>query len=331
MHRAILAFLAAAAAFVPSSSQAGPDDAEARARFKKGMDAVYDYLPYDVTQAVRDAKVPKMAAFWKFVNGDLETYRPLLREALRDEKANRYFLYDGAGLLVDKSKDPADLQLAADATARCRLKDVGRGYFYFCHTLMRQGADAVPAVLQMLGDKDYSVDVPKHSLRLSQSDCVRLCLLLQDEARWVAPLVKRLATEKDPVAFATIARCLSDAETPEATEALDVTSKDEHLERSLRDVAGEALFKCTVVTKLWPGARAGKSREAFEGWLFGADAAGRLPKDAMTDGSREDARILVRAADRPVLRSLRRKTAVRISDEALGEIDLLTELLHRAN
>lgn len=323
LRRCALAVVALVACMV--SLGRADDAADARTRFKKEMDAVYDYLPFDVAQDVRDAKVAQMDRFWALVASDRKTYLPLLREALRDPKSNLYFLYDGSGCLFENSHEPADVQLAADATARCRVKDVGKGYFYFCHALARSGADPVPAVLQMLGEPDYSVYVVQHSLRMRQGDCVRLCLMLLDEAKWVPELTRRLATEKDPVAVATIVRCLGDAATTDAEAALRAVAADEKADAAKRKLAQSALDAAT------PKPLEGDTKWTHEdlvAWLSKADADGRLPRDA--ESRLRDCAKLVIAGDEPVLRSLRRKTARRISDEALIEIDWLTSLLRRA-
>lgn len=307
---------------------AADDDAEARARFRKEMDSVYDYLPADVTQQVRDSKVAQMDRFWAFVAADKKTYLPLLREALRDEKSNRYFLYDGAGLLVEHSKEAADVQLACDAAARCRLKDVGKGYFYFCHHLLCLGGDAIPAVMQMLEDPSYKVIVAKHALRLQQSDCVRLCALLADEKLWVDRFAARVRTEKDSTARTTLLRCLADAVTPEASAALNAIAADKTLDPAIVQAATSAV---TWMIPPEPLSRAATtSREEFAKWLAAADAGGRIPQDDSAASMMRDAPVLVTASDLPAIRSLRRKTARRISDEALEEIRMLTSLMRRA-
>lgn len=323
--RTILAAAAVSCALLATA--VGDDASDAKERFRKEMDSVYDYLPFDVTQDVRDAKVKEMDRFWAFVAADLKTYRPLLRDALRDEKTNRYFLYDGSGLLVEHAEGPADFQLAADATARCRMKDVGRGYFWFCHTLAKKGANAVPAVLQMLDDPKYAVYVPTHSLKLGQRDCVQLCLLLMPEDLWVGPLVKRLAAEKDAAAATTLLLCLAQAVTPEADAAVRAIAADEKADAGVRAGAKSAAAFFTAPSLKGTPKR---THEEFAGWLAKADAKDRLPNDAMLPAQMLEAALLVEAADEPVLRSLRRKTARRVSDEAIAEIEFLTGLIRMA-
>jgi hypothetical protein len=329
MRSFVLGVLTSAAACGALLATALGDDAGTPAqRFRKEMDSVYDYLPFDVTQEVRNAKVAEMDRFWAFVESDLKTYLPLLRDALRDEKSNRYFLYDGSGLLAKHASGPEDWQLAADATARCRMKDVGKGYFWFCHTLAKSSANAVPAILQMLDDPKCGVYVPQHSLTLEQKDCVRLCVLASGEDKWVAPLVARLRAEKDATAVATVTSCLADAVTAEADAAVRGLA-----ENAAADPAARAAARAGVARLAAPAAVSGTAkltRDEFVAWLAKADAAGRLPMDAMLPAKQLDARLLVDGADVAVLRSLRRKTACRVSDEALGEIDFLTELLRRA-
>ncbi len=88
-----------------------------------------------------------------FAESDRDPCLPLPREALRDLKSNRYVLYDGGSLPASHAEDAADRQLAADATARCRRKDVGQGHFNRCHSLSMNGANDVPAILQVPGTR----------------------------------------------------------------------------------------------------------------------------------------------------------------------------------
>ncbi len=250
----------------------------------------------------------------------------MLREALLDPDQNRYFLFDGAGLLDKIAAGPADTQAAADAVARTRMDDVGApGYFRFIHHL---GADAPDAALRILGDPKFAVNLPAHSLRLGQAKCLQLCLLTMDDALWVSKAVARFRSETDRVARRSLLRCLSYAVRPAADAAIrSVAEGDGESDRMLRTLARGALRRARVPA---PDGAPTTTREQFGAILARCAEDGRVPYE---DGARAvvaDALHHVRSADEPLLRKARRKIARRISDESLLELDQVTAWLRRA-
>jgi hypothetical protein len=296
--------------------------------------SVYDYLPAAVELSVRDAKIKEMDRFWAFVAADLDVNLPLLRDALRDEKQNKYFFFDGAALLALHAKDAADWQLAADAVTRCRLRDIGEdGYFYFCHDLAKHGADATAATLKMLEDPDFKLYLVKHSMWLKQPDCVLLCLMQTNEGRWVAPLVKRLSVEKDAAAFATIARCLDFVVTAEADAALQAFAADAKADPKSRLYVNGLIAGAKLSSA--PAGSPTTERKEFEALLGQFETDGRAKFTGVADALRAeklqtDALHHVRAEDAPRIRAARRKVAARISDEGLDDLAMLTSWLRRA-
>jgi hypothetical protein len=297
---------------------------QARKRFYDELEKTYDYLPADVDQSVRDEGVRKMERFFAFVASDLETYLPLVREALRDKKQNAYFYFDGSALLIEHSQTKSDYELAVNAISRCRLEDVGRkGYFYFTHKICKQDVDAYPIVVKMLEDPKFGFYLVQHALRVEQPDAVILCLLCQGEERWCARLAARLDQEKDMTATCTILFCLSTAMTKEARAALRRFTERENLDPDLKDYA-TSLLRGMEKSDLPPREVTWK-REEFEVFLKEFEAEGSMPdveRTRMLDGF-----YLVRKKDEPRIRAARRKAARRVSDEALLELRYLTKLL----
>jgi hypothetical protein len=329
------AFLTAAVAAIALGGSASAGDAgEAKARFEKELNSVYDYLPADVDQSVCKAKSKEMDRFWELVESDLDAYLPLLRDALRDKKSNSFFCFDGAGLLAKHAKDAADWQLAADATTRCRLKDVSdEGYFYCCHHLAKNGADVTAAALKMLEDPDFKLYLVQHAMWLKQADSVLLCLAQMSEDRWVPTLVKRLPAEKDATACGTISQCLGYASTPESDAALQAFATDAKIDLKLR-VRAQGVIAAVKLS----GAPVGSpttERKQFEEMLTQFESGGRAKFSGLKGVSdamkvEKDALHHVLAEDAPRIRAARRKVAARISDEGLEDLALLTSWLRRA-
>jgi hypothetical protein len=326
--------LVCSALLLAAASALAEEPVPARERFLKELTSVYDYLPYDVAPEVRKAKVAEMDRFWAFVASDLDVYLPLLRDELRNEKQNQYFFFDGSGLLVEHAKDDADWQLAADATARCRRKDVGdKGFFHFLHHLAAHGADVTAATMQMLDEPQFSVVVPQHAMTLRQADCLRLCVLQMDEERWVGPLVKRLAGEKQPAAARSLLRCLADAATPAGDAAIRSAATDAALDAAAREAAAKLAPSCNPPPAPAVGTKC--TREQFEWMLSAFESDGKVKTrnaedDKVLMALQYDAFGLVRAEDVPRVRAARRRAARRISDEGLVDLTFLTRLIRRA-
>jgi hypothetical protein len=317
--KSLLAVLA-----LPAVAAAG--EQEARKRFQEEIKKVYNYLPSEVEQSVRDSKVAEMDGFWNFVKSDLDTNLPLLREALRDKDQNIYFCFDGSALLFELSKTPEDLQVIVAAFSRSRIEDVGpKGYFYFLHTICGHDVDVFPVVSNILDHADFHLFVPQHAMRLDQADAVVLCLMRQDERRWVPALARRLGTEKETTAKQTIVLCLGLAVDAEAQAALRKFAETPGVDPEAKDVVGALLEPAK--DKL-PERKTTSTRKKLEEFLASCEEKGRVPYE--DEPLMQDAPYLVVKRDEASIRTARRKAAKRVSDEAMADIRYLTLLLQCA-
>lgn len=310
------------------------DDAiEAREEFFTKLRQTYNYLPADVTREVRKTKLEEMKAFFAFFEKDPKTYLPFLREALIEKGANPWFCFDGATLLYSHSKSVADRKRIVAAIARCRLKDVAsRAYYSFTHLLSRSvETDTFPIIAKMLEDPNFGYYLTMHAMRLGQQDSVALCLLSQDEANWVKPLVARLApqkdgTEKDKTAMRTIIYCLMLAVDPIADQALATLIANEKAPQYARKFAQEMTDSQLVRGDL-PKRKIKATRENVLAMLKKCAETGRLTYDDEGDSLMRDSFYLVAKNDAELIRRARRRLAWRTSDESLMESGYLTALL----
>lgn len=309
-----------------ASGVLGAGEPTSREKFLKELGKVYNYLPADVEQSVRDAKSKEMDDFWTFVASDLDTYMPLLREALKDEKQNLFFCFDGSALLLEHSKTKADGELAVEAASRCRMTDISaEGYFYFCHRLCKLDVDAYPVVAKILEEPKFTFYVVQHALKVGQKDALLLCIACMGEERWVARFVERLKVEKDPTATRSILFSLGFAATAEADTALKVFSARKDVPDDQKALADALLVKSKPNL---PTRKVASKREDLDRFLKKCEEDGRVPYD--TPDLEDDAKALVRKKDEASIRAARRKVARRVSDEALEELEYLTELLRCA-
>jgi len=305
------------------------DAVNTRKLFLEQLHKTYSYLPADVTQEVRDQKLEEMKAFFKFFGSNAKEYLPFLREALRDQQANRWLCFDGSGLLISHSKTTEDYRLAVAAIARCRLKDISqRGYFSLTHLLSRKkGVNTYPIIVKMLENPEFGFDAWRHSIKIGQRDAVALCLLCQDDANWVKPLAARLATEKDPVAQKTIVFALAVAVDPAAEKAIVELVANKEVDAGVREFAGEMLKAPGRHDEL-PEHETKATRKQLETFLDVYRQTGRMPAEDPV--LIRDAVFLVRKADVEQIRLARRAVAARVSDESLYECGYLTMLLRAA-
>ena len=327
MRRAMCVVLCAGVA-LGADGDAASGKGQAKARFDAELSAVYNYLPGDVEQEVRDAKVAEMDRFWDLVKSDLETYRPLLRDALRAPDQNLYFCFDGGVLLGRVKEGEDDAQRSADAIARCRLTDIdNNGYFRFVHHLGSTGADISPAVLKLLDDPEFSVYLPKHAMRLTQSLCMSLCVTTMDEPAWVTELVARFEAETEKAARRSLLHCLTYAVRADADAVVQKIATGDGPDVILRGKARIAVRRMQVAA---PKSEPSTTRAQFEEILARCVEDGRVPYRREFRAAVADALHHVRAADEPLLRKTRRKIARRVSDESPGEINQITRWLRRA-
>lgn len=313
----------------PRAPDPPPSDPGKRERFLAETARVFDVLPRDVPYPERKGKAAEVEGYRGMVASDLPAFLPLLREALREEGRNRWFLFEGARLLADHGSGREDFDLAATAASGVRMVDVGsRAFFELAHRLCREEIDPWPLLGRILREPDFTVSAPGFSLALHGEDAALLCLLANGIERRVGEIRTRFAAEKEMGAACILLHCLSMAATPEADAAVGAVARDEALGRELRMVSGLLLVECAPPPL--PAGPPERTREEFEAFLGGAEAEGRLP--AAESGGLPEGEALhhVRAADGPRIRALRRLLARRAGDDVLRDVGFLTRLLRRA-
>lgn len=254
--------------------------------------SVYDFSPSQVTNAVRANKSKEMDSFWTDVTSHKEAALPLLRVELEDPKNPPFFLFDGSALLLSLSKSSDDQKIVVAAIARTDLKDVTRrSYLDQVHALAINGTNVTPAALHILDDPKFEVFLPKHgAYRLDQPMCLLEALLPLPTETWLPAIIDRLKTEADLQGRKSLLLLLFYAQTDEADRLIRSTAKKVGEPQETRDFANSILDH---ERKLGIGSHPSPTTESQ-------------------------------------LREERRKRMFGMSDEAIDDMDQLTEKIAKA-
>lgn len=183
--------------------------------------SLYNFEPHTFNSAQLTAKSRELDKFWDAAKADPSAALPVLRDALRQPAAPAFFYYDGSKLLLKLSTDRADEELALASMPKANLQGIqNTDYLVTMHAFGRDGFDVTTAALRVLDYPDFRAHIPQHALILDQKFSVLYILFTQPEEKWLARLIERSATEKDPVAIESTMHALWYAVTPASHAAL---------------------------------------------------------------------------------------------------------------
>jgi hypothetical protein len=250
----------------------------------------YNFQPHLLQESALDAKSALLDQFWKQAKSHREDYVPALREELADFRNPPFFLYDGSVLLLAMSDTSADRKIALAGMAHCDLLDVDpRAYFSQVHRMATLGEDTTAAAFHVLEDPKFQVTIPQHALTLGQNYVLVYLLLPSDQRYWEQPAIHRLEQEPDETAQRSLILLLWYAQTAAADQAIAAFA-----ENSTKPPASHKYVQELLQNKNKRGAK-GRTMALF---------------------SSEEA-----------LRKKRRDRLKSVSDEALIDLDVYTELL----
>jgi len=254
--------------------------------FHEEIVKTYSFQPHTLSQKDMEAKSGELDRFWDKVNGDKDRYLPLLRAELQAADNPSFFYYDGSGLLLSLSKNIEDQKIALAAMPRADLADVEHAnYLQTIHMLAMNELDTSDAALRILDYPDFEAYIPMHALTLGQ-DYSLICMLIPSkEEFYLQKLMARLSAEKNVAAQKSIIQVLWYTVTKEGDQAIRQFAEDESKPAESRKWAKELI---DFKSKMDP---------------------------ATTDA----------ALSYSSLKQKRKEAMRRISDEALGEFDSLTE------
>ncbi|HWZ97549.1 MAG TPA: hypothetical protein VN025_07300 [Candidatus Dormibacteraeota bacterium] len=267
------------------NNQAGAQTASIHSEVQQ----TYNFQPHLLTTQQINEKSGLLDKFWEKAKSQRDVYIPGLRQELADFSSNPFFLFDGSQLLLSLSNTPADRKIVCAAIAHTDLHDLqSKDYFLLVHRMAAQGEDTTAAAFHILAEPKFQIFIPEHSLTLAQDFCVIYMLLPTDPDFWLKPAIERLRTESDVMAQRTLLLLLWYAQTPDADKAIQQFSADASKPLDNKGFATELLHRKDTI-----------------------DAAARTT--AAATNTEES------------LRQSRRDRLKAVSDEALEDLDTLTE------
>ena len=250
----------------------------------------YNFQPHLLQESAVQAKSALLDRFWKQAKSHREDYVPALREELADFTNPPFFLYDGSVLLLTMSDTSADRKIALAGMAHCDLRDVEpREYFFQVHRMATLGEDTTAAAFHILEDPKFQVTIPQHALTLGQNYVLVYMLLPSDQRYWEQPAIHRLAKEQDETAQRSLVLLLWYAQTAAADQATAAFAQD-----ATKPAASRTYVQDLLQNKNKHGAK-GRTMALF--------------------------------SSEETLRKKRRDRLKSVSDEALIDLDVYTELL----
>lgn len=85
---------------------------------------IYNFHPHDLSTEQINAKSKLLDEFWNKAKADSPTYIAALRQELADFSNPQFFFYDGGKLLLSLSNTPQDKRIVMTAFLHCDLKDL---------------------------------------------------------------------------------------------------------------------------------------------------------------------------------------------------------------
>ena len=129
----------------------------------------YGFHPRSLSDAERKQKSAAMDVFWRLAKQQGPNGISCLKTMLKDEKEDRFFLFDGASLLYSLDSSPDSVAVVEDAIERSSFEDVDpAGYIRLVLALSKHGADVGPLALKYLTYPKVEAYVPLHAMKLDR-------------------------------------------------------------------------------------------------------------------------------------------------------------------
>ena len=258
--------------------------------------AHYSFLPRNLNESAMDAKSKELDLFWSSVKSRGQSGLDDLRIELARTDTPVFFNYDGAKLLLSLSESSGDRSLALAAINRADIRDVQwNDFFLTVHFLAVSGLDTSDAAWKILWEDKFKVFIPQHSLTLDQEMCLLFLLLPTKESFYLEKAERRLFEEKSVVAQKSLLGLLANTATAQGDAALARFLTDASKPEEARNYAKTITETTKSMRSTTAAAVVGFSFKSYES-----------------------------------LKEEQRKLFGRVSDEALGEWEILRLKIRRA-
>jgi hypothetical protein len=301
--------------------------AEDCAEFNALVEKTYNFDEAKLSNQQKLALEKKIDEFWTTVQKHKAEYLPCLREAVQNPKANPFFRFDGSNLLVelDPSVESKKLQVEIYTTADLDLVGARR-WMSVMTQRGTEGFDISQAATRWLSDPENGFIIPEHGdFEVGPFEgAIFLFGSMQEEH--ATPALLKIVNQRDHLEREGALEILTSQATPEAIRALktlDMTGfSDEHKENVQAFLARPELIE----PREKPLVTRAQFLKSFEAIVKGDSKPFFDLVDKVPDGER-DAIMVLRAADLPLLRQVRRRFAAGSNQHALSYYQDFTNII----
>jgi len=158
--------------------------------FHEEVQSTFNFSPRKLSKKEHLKIIPKLDKFFEKIISNKSKYLQPLRNELKGNYNTPYFYFDGGILLMEISKEPADIQLVADALVKTDLKDLPpEMYLNHLLRLSIKGANVIDAAFHIYSDSEFKVFIVEHSLFLNQGECLEFILPRYNSELYVNKLI----------------------------------------------------------------------------------------------------------------------------------------------
>ena len=151
---------------LPAPAAAQQNCAELRALKKE----TYGFRPSKLTELQQNNKEKQIDRFRQRVESQGERGIRCLREMLKSESGDSFFLFDGASLLLHLDDSPESLHIVSDAAQRSDLGEINAaGYVELTLELAQHGLDTTGLAEKYMTYPNVDADIGEHSLPVDRA------------------------------------------------------------------------------------------------------------------------------------------------------------------
>jgi hypothetical protein len=204
----------------------------------------YGFKRSSLKGAGLEAQSARLDAFWAWVAADKATRLPLLRAELQRSDTTEFFRFDGAELLTELSRDPADLALGLQLLRTISPDAIQpSGWLVALNRYSAAGLDTRPLAWRWVEWEDATVpvDLNMGAFRPSPLEALVWSLFGMDERTVAADLISRLDRAKNDREIGLLAEALWMTVTAEGHAALERYAADGKRRKKARAYARDLL------------------------------------------------------------------------------------------
>jgi len=287
----------------------------------------YGFSPNGMTSAQIEVKSADLDKFWDLAKTDKPAAAECIRDMIMTENNDPYFCFDAATLLLSIDDKGRYINAVAEGVRKCRLKDLQlETYLKVVHFLGKKGIDISQFTERLMSEPNATVFLTQHVITLSAADA-SLFLYNEMGTQKAEESLLEILKNGNPTGRANAAIVLSQLSTPKGDSVLKVLMTNKQLPDSIT-IAIQKEWE-SVKTEFEKCNKGSMPREevisrlkAYPGDIGSGDVEIAGNEELICSASKS-----LTSADAEVVRAARDRSTPGLSDEALYDYIVLSEIL----